>query len=175
MLTARESAWAMRLIRHEGPEPSPHASQCHGSGAYKGCWSGSIAITPCRRRARSYRHLWPQLKWPLQVVRFCDGQAALLPRLLALLQSGVVEFPTAAQDKLHRLLLLRSRLEFIFECLAYCLLFHSYLFCLIGRKPARGIGTFIPRSSRGVFCPLSVILCYVVWKLVYSVLHSMRS
>src|SRR5262249_41031981 len=106
--------------------------------------------------------------------RLSDAHAAFAPRLFALLKSSVVEFAAAAQDKRQRSFLLRRRLQFIFEGFAHRLRLHATLFCLIGRKPARGIGTFIPRSSRGVFCPPSVILCYVVWKLVYSVLHSMR-
>src|SRR6476661_2199774 len=76
--------------------------------------------------------------------RLVHRGAAFLPRLTTLVQGGVVEFTAAAHDKRHCLFLLRCRLEFVLERLAHRLLVHSYLFCLIGTKPARGEGHSSP-------------------------------
>jgi hypothetical protein len=50
----------------------------------------------------------------------------------ALFQCGVVAPATQAQHAPNLLLLLESRVESILVGLARHLLFHSYLFCLIG-------------------------------------------
>src|SRR5262249_15201503 len=70
------------------------------------------------------------------LARLGHTHAALLPRLFAFLQGGVVEFATAARYKRHRLLLFRRRREVVLVCLAHRLLVHSALFCLIGTKTA---------------------------------------
>ena len=66
-----------------------------------------------------------------------DGDAAALPGGDALLQAGVVEIAAQVKHAPKLPLLLRSRLEFVLECLAHCGVFHRYLFCLIAPKAAR--------------------------------------
>ena len=48
-----------------------------------------------------------------------DTLMALLPRVAAFLQRGIIEFPAATQHERHRLLLLGCRQELVFEGLAY--------------------------------------------------------
>jgi hypothetical protein len=54
----------------------------------------------------------------------------------ALLQRRIVEPAAQAKHTPQFLLLLRSRFEFVLECLVEALLFHKSLFCLIGAKLA---------------------------------------
>src|SRR5262249_53536309 len=67
-----------------------------------------------------------------------DTHTAFLPGIWALLESGVVEFTAATQDNRRCPLLLRRRLEFVLECLAYALLVRTALFRLIATQTARG-------------------------------------
>src|SRR6185369_15055879 len=60
------------------------------------------------------------------------AHTALLPRLFALLERGIIQFTAAARDKRHRLFLLRSRLELVLEGrahLAYGRRFHYRCSC----------------------------------------------
>src|SRR5262249_26603969 len=61
---------------------------------------------------------------------------SLLPPGLALLPGAVVERATAQQDRLPRLLLLRSGFQRVLVGLACALVFHSAPCCLIGENPA---------------------------------------
>src|SRR5258706_13843327 len=87
--------------------------------------------------------------------RLGHAHAALPPGVTALLEGGVVEFTAATQDERHCPLLLGSRLEFVLEGLAYRLLVHRYLFCLIGMDAARR-GAIHPRLKIGAFWPFSL-------------------
>src|SRR5262249_58783944 len=66
-----------------------------------------------------------------------EGDAAALIRRLALLQRRIVESATCPKHALKPPFLFRCRLKFLLECLADGLLFHRYLFCLIGAQSAR--------------------------------------
>src|SRR5215469_12651242 len=94
-----------------------------------------------------------------------DAHAACVPGVAAFLQSGIVEFPAATQNKCHPLLLLGSRLELVLEGLADGT--YRHLFVDLGRVPHAGSlaqmfaaskakGPFIPRLKAGdewpVFC-----------------------
>jgi hypothetical protein len=65
-----------------------------------------------------------------------DADAAFPPGLLAFLQSSIIEFTAAAQDKFHCPLLFGGRLEVVLEGLAHRLLVQMDLFCLIVANPA---------------------------------------
>jgi hypothetical protein len=84
------------------------------------------------------------------------ADAALLPGVATLLQASVIEFAAAAHDKLHGLLLLRRRFEFVLVGLANRLLVHRSLLCLIGVQTARRQRHSSPDSSRGMNGPISV-------------------
>ena len=73
-------------------------------------------------------------------------------------KGGVVEFAAAAHDKRHRLLLLGSRLEFVFEGLAHRLLVHTCSILPDRHETGKGKGPFIPRLKAGAFWPFSVSL-----------------
>src|SRR5262249_15667028 len=82
-----------------------------------------------------------------------DSDAAFPPRLTALLKGGVIEFAAAVQDKRHCLLLFRSRMEFVSKSLAYRLLAHATLFCLIALN-FRCKWSIHPRFKAGAFRPI---------------------
>src|SRR5262249_32214586 len=65
-----------------------------------------------------------------------NTDATLLPRRLSLLQASIVEFAATAQYKLHDLLLVWSRLEFVLVGFAHSCCVHMILFCLIADNTA---------------------------------------
>jgi hypothetical protein len=81
-----------------------------------------------------------------------DAHPALLPSVAALLESSIVEFPTAPQDECHLLLLLLSWQEFVLKGFAdgcrCCLLVHVSLFWLAGTKLASRRAIHPPIETR---------------------------
>ncbi len=86
----------------------------------------------------------------LLIVR--DTYAAFLPGFPSLTNRGVEDMTAQHQHALKFPLLRGSGLKFVLECLAYRLLFHGSLFCLIGAKAAI-IGAFVAHASHPAFIP----------------------
>ena len=77
-----------------------------------------------------------------------DGDAAHLPGFASLADGGVVDVAAEHQGTLKHPLLLGRGLELVFVGLVDALLFHTQLFCLIGKKPTT-IGTIVAPAGSG--------------------------
>jgi hypothetical protein len=65
-----------------------------------------------------------------------DTHTTFAPGISAFLKCGVVQFPAAAYDERHCLLLFQSGLELVLESLAHSVWFHISLFCQSATKLA---------------------------------------
>jgi hypothetical protein len=81
------------------------------------------------------------------LLEVANGNTAPLPGFTAFAHGGVVDVVAERQGTLKHPLLFRSGLQFVLVGLAYRLLFHTPLFCLIGAQTAN-MGALVAPQSR---------------------------
>jgi hypothetical protein len=101
-----------------------------------------------------FRHRFFDTRQLCFLLKVAHRDAAFVPGFSPFPHGCVVDAAAQHQHTLKFPLLRGSGLKFVLECLAYRLLFHGSLFCLIGAKAAI-IGSFVAHASHPAFIPIA--------------------